>query len=99
MNENNGEIILYQPDDQVSATIITRKITATLSVDLERHNQQYPPVIIQTSNRFHDRFLITDQTVYHLGASFKDLGKKLFAFNRMEAAADEILHLANMTGD
>ena len=90
---------LTKRNKEVSATIITRKISATLSVDLKRHNQQYPPVEIQTSDRFHDRFLITDQTVYHLGASLKDLGKKLFAFNRMEAAADEILRLANVIVD
>ena len=46
---------------------------------------------IRTSDRFHDRFLIIDDTVYHLGASLKDLGKKLFAFSRMEVAAEEIL--------
>jgi hypothetical protein len=86
---------LTKRNNGVSATIITQKISATLSVDLERHNQQYPPVEVQTNGRFHDRFLIIDDTVYHLGASMKDLGKKLFAFNRMEAAADEILYLAN----
>ena len=86
---------LTKRGDGVSARIVTQKVTETLSVDLERHNQQYPPIEIKTCNRFHDRFLIIDQTVYHLGASLKDLGKKLFAFNRMEAAADKILHLAN----
>ncbi len=86
---------LTKRNDEVSATIITRKISATLSVDLDRHNQQYPPVEIQTCGRFHDRFLIIDDAVYHIGASLKDLGKKLFAFNRMEAAAEEILRLAN----
>ena len=85
---------LTKRNDEVNATIITRKISATLSVDLARHNEQYPPVKVQTCDRFHDRFLIIDDTVYHLGASVKDLGKKLFAFNRMEAAADEILRLA-----
>lgn len=60
-------------------------------MDIARHNQQYPPVEITTSDRFHDRFLIIDSTVYHLGASLKDLGKKLFAFSRMEVAVEEIL--------
>lgn len=81
----------------VHATIITRRVSETLSVDLERHNRQYPLVEIRTSDRFHDRFLITDDTVYHLGASLKDLGKKLFAFNRMEVTAEEILSLASTT--
>ena len=90
---------LTKRNDEVSATIITRKISATLSVDLDRHNEQYPPVEVQTCGRFHDRFLIIDDTIYHLGASLKDLGKKLFAFNRMEATADEILRLANEIDD
>ena len=82
---------LTKRGDGVNATIITRKMSETLSLDLERHNQQYPPVGIRTSDRYHDRFLIIDDTVYHLGASVKDLGKKLFAFNRMEVTAEELL--------
>ena len=82
---------LTKRGDGVGASIITRKIPDTLTVDLARHNQQYPPVEILTSDRYHDRFLIIDNTVYHLGASLKDLGKKLFAFSRMEVAAEEIL--------
>ena len=82
---------LTKRNDGVSATIITEKISATLSVDLERHNQQYPPITIRECDRFHDRFLIIDETVYHLGASLKDLGKKLFAFCRMEMDAKEIM--------
>jgi len=83
---------LTKRKDGVSASIITRKISDALAVDLERHNQQYPPVEIATSDRYHDRFLIIDNTVYHLGASLKDLGKKLFAFSKMETAADVILN-------
>ena len=82
---------LTKRSEGVSASIITRKISDALAVDLERHNQQYPPVEITTSDRYHDRFLIIDDTVYHLGASLKDLGKKLFAFNRMEVTADAVL--------
>jgi hypothetical protein len=82
---------LTKLSEGVSASIITRKISDALAVDLERHNQQYPPVEITTSDRYHDRFLIIDDTVYHLGASLKDLGKKLFAFNRMEVTAEKIL--------
>ena len=82
---------LTKRNEGVSATIITRKISETLRVDLERHNQQYSPVDINTSDRYHDRFLIIDSNVYHLGASLKDLGKKLFAFNKMEVTAEEIL--------
>ena len=82
---------LTKRSNGVSATIITRRISETLSVDLERHNQQYPPVEISTSDRFYDRFLIIDNTAYHLGASLKDLGKKLFAFSKIGMAAEEIL--------
>ena len=89
--------ILTKRNDGVSATIITRKVSDALSLDIERHNQQYPPVNISVSERFHDRFFIIDNTVYHLGASVKDLGKRLFAFNRMGATAEELLHIANGT--
>ncbi len=76
----------------VSALIFTPTVSRTLQQDLERHNHQYPPIEIKTYRKAHDRFLIVDDSVYHVGASFKDLGKKLFAFSRMEAmSADELL--------
>ena len=84
--------MLTKRSDEVSATIITKRISDALAVDIERHNQQYPPVQVRTSDRFHDRFLILDDTVYHLGASLKDLGKKLFAFSRMKVRADLLLN-------
>ena len=83
--------MLTKRGEGVIATIVTKRITDALAVDIERHNQQYPPVDVRTSDRFHDRFLILDDTVYHLGASLKDLGKKLFAFNRMEVGAEWLL--------
>ena len=82
---------LTKRKEGVAAKIITRKVSDALSLDVDRHNQQYSPIDISTSDRFHDRFLIIDSAVYHLGASLKDLGKKLFAFNRMEVTAEEIL--------
>lgn len=87
--------ILTKRNEEVGAKIITRKMSETLRVDLERHNRQYSTIDVSTSDRYHDRFLIIDDTVYHLGASFKDLGKKLFAFNRMEMTAEEIVSFAN----
>ena len=76
----------------VSATIYTPSISRTLRQDLERHNAQYPPIEVKTFRRAHDRFLIIDDTVYHVGASFKDLGKKLTAFSKMEImTADEFI--------
>ena len=76
----------------VSATIFTPSISRTLCQDLERHNAQYAPIEVKTFRRAHDRFLIIDDTVYHVGASFKDLGKKLTAFSKMEImTADEFI--------
>ena len=76
----------------VSATIFTPTISRTLRQDLERHNAQYSPIEVKTFRRAHDRFLIIDDTVYHVGASFKDLGKKLTAFSKMEImTADEFI--------
>ena len=77
-------LMLSKREEDVSAEIITRCVTETLRLDLERHQQQYPPIAMRESSNFHDRFLIIDDTVYHLGASLKDLGKKLFAFSKME---------------
>ncbi len=69
----------------VKATIYTQEIKPVLRQDLRRHNQQYPEIIIRVYHGAHDRFLIIDETVYHIGASLKDLGKKLFAFSEMTA--------------
>ncbi len=69
----------------VSAVILTKAVGKELEQDLARHNAQYPPITIQKFASSHDRFLILDgETVYHLGASLKDLGKKWFAFSKME---------------
>lgn len=76
-------LLLSKRNANVPARIITRKISPVLATDLAKHNQQYPPIIIEESPRYHDRFLVIDGTVYHIGASLKDLGKKLFAFSRL----------------
>lgn len=77
----------------VTATIYTKHITPQLQLDLTRHNNQYPPITILTCLNAHDRFIIIDNTdVYHIGASIKDLGKKLFAFSKMHAPASFILN-------
>lgn len=68
----------------VRATIYTHTISRQLRLDLQKHNSQYEPIDIKTYRRAHDRFLIIDEEVYHLGASLKDLGKKLFAFSLSE---------------
>ena len=84
-------LALAKRKEGVATEIVTRHVTETLKLDLERHNRQYPPIAIRECDRYHDRFLIIDDTVYHLGASLKDLGKKLFAFSRMEMKAEEVL--------
>ena len=76
----------------VKALIYTQRITSQFRLDLERHNAQYPPVEVKEIRNVHDRFLILDQTeVYHIGASLKDLGKKLFAFSRLHIPAEDVL--------
>jgi len=85
-------LLLDKRADGVSATIFTPSISKALCQDLERHNAQYPLIEVKTFRRAHDRFLIIDDTVYHVGASFKDLGKKLTAFSKMEImTADEFI--------
>jgi hypothetical protein len=84
--------ILSKRADKVAATIYTKKTTAQLLLDIQKHNAQYPPISVIEFDRSHDRFLCIDETVYHLGASIKDLGKKWFAFNRMEMPTSELLN-------
>ena len=78
-------LMLSKRNPGVSATIYTQKITAQLQLDLDKHNDQYTPINIRTYRNSHDRFLIVDdKEVYHIGASLKDLGKKMFAFSKLE---------------
>ena len=78
-------LMLSKRNPGVSATIYTQKITSQLQLDLEKHNDQYPPINIRTYRNSHDRFLIVDdKEVYHIGASLKDLGKKMFAFSKLQ---------------
>lgn len=83
----------------VKVTIYTKTISKTLIQDLEKHNQQHPRVEIEKFSRAHDRFLIIDErTVYHFGASLKDLGKKWFAFSKMDITAMEMISNLNNEG-
>ena len=77
----------------VSATIYTRQLSQQQQLDIQRHNQQYPPINICATQRNHDRFLIIDDVVYLFGASLKDAGKKPFAYIKMqEISAIELLN-------
>ena len=85
-------LMLSKRNIGVSATIYTQRITQQLQLDLDRHNSQYPPIDIRTYRDTHDRFLIIDNTeVYHIGASLKDLGKKMFAFSKLELPVHTII--------
>jgi hypothetical protein len=78
--------------NSVSAVIYTKSISAQLQLDIQKHNAQYEPIVVQEFANSHDRFLCIDDTVYHIGASLKDLGKKWFAFNKMSISADQLLN-------
>ena len=84
-------LLLSKRLSTVSATVYTKQISSQLQLDLSRHNAQYETINIYESANFHDRFLIIDEIVYHVGASFKDLGKKLFAFSKMGIGAEVLL--------
>lgn len=76
----------------VSASIYTKEINKALQLDVKKHNAQYPSIEIKTFANSHDRFLIIDhKELYHIGASLKDLGKKWFAFSRMDSLVNELL--------
>lgn len=80
--------LLDKRNSGVVATIYTKRIDDNLRLDIERHNAQYAPVNVRTAQNVHDRFLIIDDILYHIGASIKDLGKKLFAFSQMETSPE-----------
>lgn len=86
-------VLLQKRNMGVSACIFTQNIGKQLKQDIEKHNVQYPAIEIKHFNEAHDRFLIIDNTeVYHIGASIKDLGKKWFAFTKIEGFASEIVN-------
>ena len=84
-------LLLSKRTKGVSATLFTKSISQTLQQDIDGYNLQYEPIEIKTMANVHDRFLIVDEVVYHIGASLKDLGKRLFAFSKMELGGNELL--------
>jgi hypothetical protein len=84
-------LLLSKRENTVDATIYTAQISPQLQLDIQRHNAQYPLISVQVFTRSHDRFLFIDDTVYHIGTSLKDLGKKWFAFSKMELNTNELL--------
>ena len=84
--------ILDKRQSGVSATIYTQKVSGQLQLDINKHNAQYPPIKVELFNKAHDRFLLIDDEVYHIGASIKDLGKKWFAFTLLkDIKSDELI--------
>lgn len=84
--------MLSKRKQNVSATIFTNKISKQLQLDVDKFNAQYAPIAVKLFTKSHDRFLILDNAeVYHIGASLKDLGKKWFAFSKIELNAKEII--------
>ena len=82
----------------VSATIYTQSISKQLTLDLQKHNAQYAPIDIRLIKNFHDRFLFLDEkTIYHIGASVKDLGKKVFGFSKVGLDAKQIMNMLGVT--
>ena len=87
-------LMLSKRNAGVKADIYTQAVSRQLQLDVQKHNSQYPPIGIHTYRKCHDRFLIIDGTdIYHIGASLKDLGKKMFAFSRLEIPAANITEL------
>ena len=85
-------LMLSKRETGVSAKIYTSNLSKQLTLDLAKHNKQYPPIEIFMHTTSHDRFLIIDDAeVYHIGASLKDLGKKLFAFSKLNIPPSAIL--------
>ena len=89
-------ILLSKRSDKVSAMIYTKNISKQLGLDLKKHNEQYPSIEIKEFTKSHDRFLIIDEkTIYHIGASLKDLGRKWFAFSRIKLNAKDLIDSLN----
>ena len=87
-------LMLSKRDEGVTATIYTHTLSKQLDLDVRKHNSQYPRIEVKTYKLCHDRFLIIDDTdVYHIGASLKDLGKKMFAFSRLDIPPKAITDL------
>jgi len=84
--------LLAKRHKTAKVTIYTKSISKQFNLDLQKHNSQYPEIQVIVFTEAHDRFLILDETeLYHIGASLKDLGKKWFAFSKMDYFTDDVL--------
>lgn len=94
-------ILLSKAGKKVKITVLTRTISKQLALDVKKYNEQYPELTVKEFRNSHDRFMIIDgKTVYHFGASLKDLGKKWFAFSKFDKDALTLLDkLAGVIGE
>lgn len=83
--------LLDKREEGVSAVIYTQQISRRFQLDIDRHNAQYAPIEVEMFRLSHDRFLCIDDDVYHIGASVKDLGKKWFAFSKLDILSPDML--------
>jgi|WetSurMetagenome_2_1015567.scaffolds.fasta_scaffold191577_1 hypothetical protein len=93
--------VLSKANKKVRITLLTKAISKQLALDIKKYNEQYPAITLKEFHHSHDRFLIIDgKTVYHFGASLKDLGKKWFAFSKFDKDAFKLLErLAEVVGE
>ena len=90
--------MLDKRKSKVSATIYTQGISKQFALDLQKHNAQYAPIDVRVLKNFHDRFLFIDEkTIYHIGASLKDLGKKVFGFSKLELDAKKVMNMLGVS--
>ena len=90
--------MLDKRKSKVSATIYTQGISKQFALDLQKHNAQYAPIDVRVLKNFHDRFLFIDEKIiYHIGASLKDLGKKVFGFSKLELDAKQLMNMLGVS--
>ncbi len=97
--DNSVLTLFSERNKDCSVKIFTKNITKKLELDLKKYNKQYPKIELTYFEKSHDRFMIIDDSiVYHIGASLKDLGKKWFAFSKMNIDAMSIINMLNTGG-
>ena len=89
---DESTLTLFSKYKDIKFVIISKSISQQLKLDIKKYNSQYSNLEIKTLNKFHDRFLIIDnKEAYHVGASFKDLGNKIFGFNQIDIEIIKLL--------
>lgn len=91
---DESTLTLFSKNQNINITIYTQNISKQLRLDMEKYNKQYNNLEVNEIKNFHDRFMIIDEvSVFHVGASLKDLGKKVFAFSKIDIDINEILKM------